>query len=89
MANELDTHRHEIDLIDNELLALLNERAKHAMAIGALKKHNGQQSVIDNQREAAIFARLTSKNKGPLTNKQVLTCFDLFIEQSRNLQESL
>ena len=48
MDKELSQHRASIDAIDDQMLQLVNRRAEHAQAIGALK--NG--TVYRPEREA-------------------------------------
>ena len=63
--DELAAHRREIDALDQRLLALLNERAGHALAIRDLKgKLN--LGLYDPNREAQIVEVLQACNEGPL-----------------------
>lgn len=89
MTNTLDKLREDIDRIDGQLLDLLNQRAKHALHVGELKKANDRQPIRDDEREQHIQNRLKTLNQGPLNDQQILECFNLFIKQSRDLQESL
>ena len=53
--SKLLPHRTAIDNIDNQLLDLMNERAKHARAIGELK---GTGVVYRPEREAQVLRRI-------------------------------
>lgn len=57
--------RKKIDAIDAQILELINRRLVAARAIGRIKQQTGKV-VVDKGREAEIFQRLSSLNKGPL-----------------------
>jgi chorismate mutase/prephenate dehydratase len=71
MNDELQRHRARIDAIDDEMLRLLNERAQHAQAIGALK--NGP--IYRPEREAQVLRRIKDNNPGPLSGETVARLF--------------
>jgi chorismate mutase/prephenate dehydratase len=59
-------HRKEIDKIDDDIVRLLNERARHVIEIGKLKKAADSQANLHTPaREAEILDRLCKVNKGP------------------------
>lgn len=64
---ELATHRAAIDELDSRIVSLLNERARHAMAIGEQKRRNHQEAYAP-QRERAVLERVAGLNTGPLTD---------------------
>ena len=70
--SKLLPHRTAIDNIDNQLLDLMNERAKHARAIGELK---GTGVVYRPEREAQVLRRIKAFNTGPLTDEAVARLF--------------
>ena len=55
---KIAAHRAEIDRIDAELVALLNERAGHSLAIRALKPGAGMTSIFDPTREEQILQKV-------------------------------
>ena len=59
MTEELNNYREQIDLIDDDLLKLFNQRAALAKKIGGIKN---EQTVLRPEREAQILQRMTSKN---------------------------
>ncbi|HWU85499.1 MAG TPA: chorismate mutase, partial [Rhodocyclaceae bacterium] len=59
---ELSKLRDGIDAIDNEVLRLINERAKIAHRIGEIKQGN----IYRPEREAQVLRRLAESNPGPL-----------------------
>lgn len=71
MSDELQRHRDGIDAIDAEILRLVNQRAEHAKAIGALK--NG--AVYRPEREAQILRRIKERNPGPLSDETAARLF--------------
>lgn len=56
---ELEQHRAAIDAIDKQLVALLDARAGHSLAIRRLKPALGM-SLYDRARENEIFDRVAS-----------------------------
>ncbi|MED5402877.1 MAG: chorismate mutase [SAR324 cluster bacterium] len=78
--------RERIDELDAELLALLNERAKCVMKIGAIKQKE-KTEVFVPQREIELLDRLTSLNQGPMTAKMVLHIFQEIIDTLKELQK--
>jgi len=61
----IDELRNGIDAIDCKVVELLNERARIALEIRALKPQ-AQLGLYDPKREEEIFAHLASCNSGPL-----------------------
>lgn len=61
----IDDIRGEIDRLDAEIVRLLNERAKLALAIGSLKKKDNKLPYVP-ERERAVYKRLSAMNQGPL-----------------------
>ncbi|MEC7887391.1 MAG: chorismate mutase [SAR324 cluster bacterium] len=78
--------RERIDELDAELLALLNERAKCVMKIGAIKQKE-KTEVFVPQREIELLDRLTSLNQGPMTAEMVLHIFQEIIDTLKELQK--
>jgi chorismate mutase / prephenate dehydratase len=72
MADQLAKHRAAIDAIDDEILKLVNTRAGHAHAIGALK---GGNLVYRPEREAQVLRRIKENNPGPLAGETVARLF--------------
>jgi chorismate mutase len=76
--------RNQIDSIDNQILLLLNERAKLVLKMGSLKKEKGIP-IYDPSRENSILARIKGRNKGPWDNESLAKLFEKIIEESRKL----
>lgn len=81
--NQLAKLREEIDKIDDNLLAFLNQRINIAMTIGKLKKEKGID-IYSPEREKNIIERLSLQNKGPLSNKSLSYIFHEIISASRS-----
>lgn len=86
MDDHLKGHRARIDAIDEQLLQLINERAEHARAIGALK---GEGPVYRPEREAQVLRRLLQNNRGPLSDAAVAAVFRSVISNCRALEQEL
>lgn len=83
----LEQWRREIDILDSELLRLLNERARIAAELGALKYSSGLP-VYDGRRERQILARLCESNQGPLDAAGVMSIFRTIIRESRRVERN-
>lgn len=85
---ELGKLRKEIDGIDNEILGLLNKRARNVLDIGHIKR-NEKAKFYSPEREREILERLTSLNKGPFPNEAVKVIFREILSASLSLEEPL
>lgn len=84
---DIEHWRRRIDEIDGKLLRLLNERAEHSIAIGAVKKkHNAP--IYAPEREKEIIRRVVSENSGPLSADSVRSIFERIIDESRKLEKN-
>ena len=84
---EIDGLRKRIDLLDDVLLRIFNERARIALDIGRAKKKLGL-AVFDPEREKRIFSRMKTDNPGPLDNEAVARLFERVIDESRRLERN-
>ncbi len=74
--SKIDQLRERIDKIDDQLLALLNRRARLAIQIGREKsKQNRSAHFHVPHREREIFERLKSLNTGPFPDSGVEAVF--------------
>ncbi len=64
----LEELRKRIDELDNQLVQLLNERARVVVDIGKLKNKT-DKPVYAPDREKDVFARIIKANEGPLPDK--------------------
>ena len=70
MALTLPELRNQIDALDAELLALLNQRASLAHEVGEIKRLEGS-AIFRPDRETQVINQLRSGNPGPLKNNSV------------------
>lgn len=85
---ELESLRAKIDGLDGEILRLLNERAKCAMDIGAIKEGSNTPFYVP-EREKAVFGRLAQQNPGPLTETAVKAIYREIISSIRALEKNV
>jgi len=85
VAPELLALRQQIDSVDGQLLALLNQRAQLALAVGELKKHEGSV-VFRPEREAQVIDGLKLKNSGPLQTESVAPIWREIMSACRALE---
>lgn len=86
--DEITTLRGQIDLIDEELVALLARRFECARQMADLKKTK-DLPVFDGEREAALFQRIAdlAQQKG-LRPAIAQAIYAEIIHQARRLQEA-
>src|SRR5207247_3352075 len=66
----VQSYRKEIDKIKHEIMRLLNERARHVIAIGTLKKAQDSHANLHTPaREAEILDRICKNNPGPFPSE--------------------
>ena len=75
-----------IDELDNELLKLLNERAKCVTKIGKIKQKENKDILVP-LREKEVLDRLLKFNKGPMTDAMVIYLFKQIIDVLKDLQK--
>jgi len=69
-AVDLDELRRQIDSCDEQLVRLINERARIALKVGALKSQTGEP-VYAPHREQQVYERVTALNRGPLSERTI------------------
>jgi chorismate mutase len=82
---DIEDWRHRIDDIDLQLVALLNERATAAKAIGQLKRSTALP-IYEPNRERVIFENVRAANKGPLPDIELTHIYERIIDVMRALQ---
>jgi chorismate mutase len=82
---DINEIRKRIDLLDDVLLRIFNERARLALEIGHLKKELNLP-VFDPSREKRIFARMKEDNPGPLDDEAIVRMFERVVDESRRLE---
>lgn len=78
--------REQIDAIDAQLLALLNQRARVAQEVGHVKAETNAP-VFRPEREAQVLARVAQNNPGPLQSADVQAIFREVMSACRALEK--
>ncbi|HXQ64364.1 MAG TPA: prephenate dehydratase [Steroidobacteraceae bacterium] len=83
--------RTEIDRIDAELEQLLNARARIAQAVGTTKRAAGTATAefYRPEREAEVLRRVMARNRGPLSNEEMVRLFREIMSACLAQQEPL
>lgn len=79
--------RHEIDLLDAELLRLFNQRARLVLELAEVKKSCGLPAY-DSHREQQVLECMCRENRGPLERESVMTLFRALIQEFRRIGQS-
>ncbi len=82
---DINEIRKRIDLLDDVLLRIFNERARLALEIGHAKK-GLNLPVFDPAREKRIFNRMKDENPGPLDDAAIVRMFERVVDESRRLE---
>ena len=84
----LDDIRKQIDLIDQDLLNLLSQRADLVHEVGVIKKRDGLQ-IYAPEREQALLERLISLNQGRLPEKSIRAIYREIMSAALALEDDL
>lgn len=88
MTSDIAHWRQRIDALEDQLVALLNERASFAAEIGKIKKAQGLP-VLDATREKEILERVAAKTSGPLSADAVQNIFTVIMSETRKLEREI
>ncbi|MGH8149054.1 MAG: prephenate dehydratase [Steroidobacteraceae bacterium] len=86
----LELARRRIDALDERLQGLLSERARLAQGVGISKHASGR--LVDfyrPEREAEVLRKVKARNKGPLSDAEVLRLFREIMSACLAQQEPL
>jgi chorismate mutase/prephenate dehydratase len=84
----LEQLRKRIDEIDQQLVKLLNERARVVIDIGKLKNKTGGQ-IYAPDREKKVFEKMVKANQGPLPDKCLVAIWRELMSGSFALERPL
>ncbi len=70
----LEQLRNEIDALDADIVALLNQRATVAATVGRLKASQDREFHVPS-RERAVYERVAALNQGPLPEEAIRNIF--------------
>ncbi|MDN6029485.1 MAG: chorismate mutase [Lactococcus plantarum] len=82
----LDAIRSDIDMVDSQLIALLEQRMDLVSQVATYKKMTGAR-VLDNSREIAILDKVSNRVKEPLFTETIVNTFRDILKNSRAYQE--
>lgn len=83
---DIEDWRKKIDEIDLQIVALINERATAAHAIGRLKNATNLP-VYEPNRERTVFDKVRAANQGPLPDIELQHIYERIIDVMRSLQK--
>ena len=89
-AADLAEIRKRINEVDEQIQALISERARHAQQVGVVKGDLG--SAVDYyrpEREAEVLRAVVDRNDGPLRNEEMLRLFREIMSACLAQQEPL
>jgi chorismate mutase/prephenate dehydratase len=81
-------HRKIIDKFDAQIVKLLNERTRHVLAIGDMKR-KADEEIYAPHRERAVLQRVCRRNQGPLTNESLRAIYREVMSSALSLQKTL
>ena len=84
----LDELRERLDIIDEQMVLLLSERAKVVSKVAELKRHHNMP-VYMPEREASIIERLRASNPGPLPGDAVERIYRTIVEEMREFESKV
>jgi chorismate mutase/prephenate dehydratase len=79
--------RGRIDAVDNEILELLNRRARLVEDVGRLKSGGERSPIYVASRERDLVAALIAHNPGPFPNAGLVHVFREIISATRSLEK--
>jgi chorismate mutase/prephenate dehydratase len=89
-APKLEAVRTQIDAIDEQIHALINERARLAQQVGISKTRDGRTvDFYRPEREAQVLRMARARNQGPLRNEEILRLFREIMSACLAQQEPL
>jgi chorismate mutase / prephenate dehydratase len=84
----LQEHRQAIDRLDKKIVALLNERTKHVLEIGAIKLKSGEE-IYAPHRELAVLERICKLNDGPITDESLRAIYREIMSSALSLEKTM
>lgn len=84
----LQEHRQAIDALDAKIVQLLNERTRHVLEIGEIKKRQGQE-IYAPHRERAVLQKVGKLNPGPITQDSLKAIYREIMSSALSLEKSL
>jgi chorismate mutase/prephenate dehydratase len=89
MASNLGEIRRRIDAIDEQIQALIDDRARLARDVGASKQASATADFYRPEREAEVLRNVLARNRGPLRDEEMLRLFREIMSACLAQQEPL
>ena len=86
---KLEDYRNLLDQIDDQILALLQERAAIVKRVGEFKSRTGVERIYAPHREREILSRLEAQNRGQFPSDGLHTIYTEIISACRALERPL
>ncbi|MBI3562299.1 MAG: prephenate dehydratase [Gammaproteobacteria bacterium] len=75
MSDELKKMRERIDALDEQIQALISERARLAQQIAQAKQNSNDVTFYRAEREAEVLRKVKARNQGPLSDEEITRLF--------------
>jgi chorismate mutase/prephenate dehydratase len=75
MADDLTKLRERIDALDEQIQALITERAEVAQQVARAKTQSDDNNFYRAEREAQVLRKVKQRNSGPLSNEEIARLF--------------
>jgi len=75
MSDSLDKLREKIDSLDEQIQALITERAHVAEVVARTKQASGEEVFYRAEREAEVLRMVMQRNQGPLRDEEMARLF--------------
>ncbi len=91
MSDKLNNLRQTIDSLDEQIQALITQRARIAEQVAQAKQRSGDNVFYRAEREAEVLRRVMARNNGPLSDEEMARLFReimsacLAVEQVMNI----
>ena len=82
---DLNEIRQQIDAVDNEIVALLEERMKLVTRVSAYKQRTGK-AIYDPEREQALLDKVAASVASPEYQEAIVASFADIMKHSRTYQ---
>src|SRR5437667_6750497 len=87
--DELAEKRHQIDRIDEEVVHLLNKRARIAQEIGAAKNVTARATYAPDREHEVLELVKAAGAEGPLSGSQLSSIYRQIVSACRALERTL
>ena len=84
----LDELRERLDILDEQMMSLLSERAKVVSKVADFKRYHNIPIYIP-ERETSIIERLRALNPGPLSGAAVTRIYRTIVEEMREFESNV